>query len=79
MMMISDQNTTDATPNAVELVDRELRMVERFAERVDRAGPDVAVDDAEGAERQRGQPAGSHAVRPWSPDPHATARGVFSG
>ena len=40
------------------LVDQELRMVERFTERVDRAGPDVAVDDSEGAERQRGQPRG---------------------
>ncbi len=56
------------------LVDRELRMVERLAERVDRAGPDVAVDDAEGAERQRGQPRGcvpfvpGHRTRTLPPD-----------
>ena len=49
-------------------------MVERLAERVDRAGADVAVHDAERAERQSAAALRSRAVRPWSPDPHATVR-----
>ena len=55
MMMISAQNTIDATPNAFARVDREVVVLERLTERVQRARADVAVDDAQGAERQRQQ------------------------
>ena len=53
MMMISAQNTTDATPSVVDWSTVEVRVLERLTKRVDRARADVAVDDAERSERQR--------------------------
>ena len=54
MMMISDQNTSEATPNALTGFSASRWWCSNaLAERVQRAGADVAVDDAERAERQR--------------------------
>ena len=64
MMMISAQNTIDATPSALIWSTVEVVVVERLAERVERAGADVAEDDAERAERQRAAAQRSRAVRP---------------
>ena len=57
MITTSAQNTTDATPYALALAHRQVGMLERLPERVQRARADVAVDDPERAERQRQQPA----------------------
>src|SRR5262249_34995197 len=43
--------------------------VETFAEGIERAGADVAVNDAEGGERQRGEPASLRLVRAPPPPP----------
>ena len=56
MMMISAQNAIDATPSALVSVTVEVLVLERLAERVQRARADVAEDDAERAERQRAHP-----------------------
>ena len=53
-MMVSAQTISDSTPETCPRARRAAagRCVQRFAERVDRAGADVAVDDAERAEHQ---------------------------
>ena len=52
MITISAQNAIDATPSALVRVHVEVLVLERLPERVQRAGADVAEDDAESAERQ---------------------------
>ena len=52
MMTISAQNTTEATPYALARVDRQVGVLERLPERIQRARADVAVHDPQGAERE---------------------------
>ena len=53
MMMISAQNTSEATPSALASVTARSVVLERLPEGVQRAGADVAVDDPERTETQR--------------------------
>ena len=62
MTMTSAQNATDAAPKAVVTGHLEVGVVERLAERVDRAGADVAEHDAESAEREQRHTAGMSLV-----------------
>ena len=51
--MISDQKTSDSTPSTLAGVAASGDPVEALAQGVERAGADVAVDDAERAQRSR--------------------------
>ena len=52
MMMISAQKAIDATPSALVSMTGEVLVLERLAERVERARADVAEHDAERAEAE---------------------------
>jgi hypothetical protein len=56
-MIITDQKTVDTTPNTLPRADRyrvRVGRVEHGLDRVDRAGPDVAEDDAQRADHDGG-------------------------
>ena len=57
-MIVSVQKTSDSTPKMLSGVERHVAVGEDLLQRVQRAGADVAVDDADGAERQRGEAGG---------------------
>ena len=51
MTSVSDQKISDSTPSTLSRVGGDaVRAVEALAQRVERAGADVAVDDAERAD-----------------------------
>ena len=53
MITTSAQNASDATPSAFDRRRGQVLVLERLAERVQRAGADVAEHHAEGAEGER--------------------------
>ena len=65
MTMISDQKISESTPSTLSGVGGDAVLaVKALAQRVERAGADVAVDDAERAEREDRQVAGGSAAPP---------------
>ena len=65
MISVSDQKISERTPRTFSRGRRDaVRAVEALPQRVERAGADVAVDDAERADRECGEiPAPGSAVR----------------
>ena len=64
--VISDHRIIDSTPSTISRVSGPLpcAAVDRFAKRVKRAGADIAIDDADAAERERDEVCGLIGRRP---------------